>query len=89
MTVFKDQEVVTYSIWSIARKSAEQGYLTKHIEFSNSVYQELFTKCLEQGMDFSLILNILFSIDSELIKEEPIISQGVQDKGVLSESKDK
>jgi hypothetical protein len=40
-------------------------------------------------MDFSVILNILFSIDSELIKEEPLISQGVQDKGVLSESKDK
>lgn len=74
----------TFSIWSIAKGLAEKGLYEKHLLVSQQLYKELWAKCLQEGLDLSLLLNYLYTIDSELLKEE-----GVQSEGVPSDTKTK
>lgn len=69
----------------LSENAPAQIYATRHVEFAQAVYKELLDKCLEQGLDLGLVFSIMFSIDSELVKEDAPL----EDKGVLYESKDK
>ncbi|MGB2788593.1 MAG: hypothetical protein WBC13_04655 [Dokdonella sp.] len=79
----------TFSIWSIAKGLAERGFYQKHLLVSQQLYEELWAKCLQEGLDLSLLLNYLYTIDSELLKEEGVQSKGVQSEGVLPDQANK
>lgn len=83
--VKKVEEVKTLTVWGLARVLAEQGYYVQHLNFSDQVYKKLFDSCLEQGLDLSLVLSYLYTIDSELVKEDV----GVQSVGVPSDAESK
>lgn len=83
--VKKVEEVKTLTVWGLARVLAEQGYYVQHLNFSGQVYKKLFDSCLEQGLDLSLVLSYLYTIDSELVKEDV----GVQSVGVPSDAESK
>ena len=83
-----EQKIKTPTIWGIANALVEKGYYERTVNFSEQVYKKLYDQCLELDLDLSLVLRYLYTIDSDLVKEEEK-DLGVQSKGVLSDTKNK
>lgn len=80
----KKEEVKTITIWEMSRRLAELGNYNRNVVFSEKVYSKLYEYCLELDLDLGLVLRLLYTIDSDLVKEE-----GVQSKGVLPDQANK
>lgn len=76
------------TIWSLANLLVEKGYYERTFNFSEQVYKKLYDQSLELGLDIGLVLRYLYTIDSDLVKEDEK-DLGVQSEGVPSDTKTK
>lgn len=82
------KELKTPTIWEMANALVEKGYYERTINFSEQVYKKLYDQCLELGLDIGLVLRYLYTIDSDLVKEDEK-DLGVQSEGVLPDQTNK